>query len=144
MKMQKRLLPGLFAIMLTSVLTVLGLAGCPAGGGGSPDFVGTWVATTPMALTLILGESTWSAISGTLPDTESLDGTITSYDGSAKHLVALVAHESYTGSTPTQPKNPGDSLYMLYSISGSTMTIAFTVNGGYPPNLIGGIALTKQ
>ena len=137
----------LLPLALMSALTVFSLAGCPSGGSSPPEFVGTWKGvvpgTSPTPFTVTLAETTFSVLAGDPSgDSESLTGTIT-FDTSAKHILLLVATESYTGWAPTTPTLPGDKLYVLYSLSGTTLTIAFSKTA-YPADLTGGIALTKQ
>jgi hypothetical protein len=134
----------LLPVVFISALTVLSLAGCPSPH-ETPEFVGTWKGAIGGGgtLTLTFTETTFTSFAGPLPDTESASGTITSFDTSSKHILGVVATESYTGSVPTTPMVPGDKLYILYSLSGTTLTMAFT-KSAYPADLTGGIVLTKQ
>jgi len=128
-----------------SALTVLSLAGCPPPH-ETPEFVGTWFGHFPQTgtATITFTETTFTAlITGNVPDTESIAGTITSFDESSKHILAVVATESYTGAVPTKQSFPGDKLYMLYSLSGTTLTMASSKTE-YPVDLSGGMAMTKQ
>jgi len=139
----------LLAFVFMSALTVLSLATCSGAGGesSSPEFVGTWKgmvqATPPVPLILTLTPTTFSTLAGDPSgDSESLTGTIT-FDTSAKHILLLDVTESYTGNVPTTPTHPGDKRYVLYSLSGTTLTIAYS-NTAYPTDVTGGIAMTKQ
>jgi hypothetical protein len=94
-------------------------------------------------LTITIAETTIAWVSGDpSADSESITGTITS-DTTAKHILATVATESYTGSTPTTPILPGAKLYFLYSISGTTLTLALNPTG-YPADLGSAYIFTKQ
>jgi hypothetical protein len=137
----------LVLLMLTSVLSIFCIAGCNIHGDPlaavGPDFEGAWVATTPLPLTVTLTANQWSSVSGSLPDTESVLGTVTNYDTNLKHLLVSVTAESYTGSTPVTPTLPGTKIYCLYSIVGTTMTMAVS-NSGYPTDLSSAFVFTKQ
>jgi len=142
------LLPGLALSVFVSILTVVSLAECSGAGGGSspPEFVGTWKCTSPILLTITLTETTFASVAGDLSgDSESLTGTITSYDTTAKHILAVVATESFTGSPPTTPTLPGDKLYFLYSVSGTTLNLSVGQPGkGYPTDLSSAYVFTRQ
>jgi len=73
---------------------------------------------------------------------ETVSGTLSS-DASLNHLLLTVQKESYTGSPPGTPFGPGDKIYILYSISGTTMTAA-SDRTAYPADLTSSITLTKQ
>jgi hypothetical protein len=146
-KMRKNpFLPRLTLLVFVSVLALLSLAECSSSGSSPPEFVGTWKCTSPALITITLTETTFASVAGVLSgDSESITGTITSYDTTTKHILALVATESYTGNAPTTPTLPGTKLYMLYSLSGTTLNLSLGQPGqGYPTDLSSAYVFTKQ
>ncbi len=126
-----------------SALTVLSLAGCPPPH-ETPEFVGTWFGQFPQTgtATVTFTETTCTIFTtGNFPDTETDTGTIT-FDTSLKHIQCVVATVTRTGGG-TSTTAPGDTFYMLYSLSGTTLTMASSKTG-YPVDLSGGMAMTKQ
>ena len=151
MREHSRLVLGLFAFMLVIALPVIYLAGCSSGGGSDlstppPEFVGTWV--TPLGggntLTLTFTATTWTSFAGVLTgDYENAAGTFI-LDEQAKHILATVGSESWGGVLPpSTPLAPGEKLYFLYTLSGTTLTMAMDLTG-YPVDLSSANVFTKQ
>lgn len=162
-----KLVLSVFAVFV-SALIVLSLATCSYFGNG-PEFVGTWKGPLPYGtITLTLTETTFtilyetvtmvlysvstppSMMTGTVNltadytaiATETDTGTITSFDTNFKHIQLAVAAVTLTFST-SAVWHVGDTIFMLYSLSGNTLTIACSTTA-YPADLTGGFALTKQ
>jgi hypothetical protein len=144
MRKKPKFLLRLLSFIFMVALTVLSVAGCSTNGSGGPDFIGTWMGPISLGtMTITFTETTFTSFYNGGSDTESGSGTITSFDTSSKHILLLVATESYTGNPPTTPLVPGDKLYILYSLSGTTLTVAYTKTA-YPADVSGGLVLTKQ
>jgi hypothetical protein len=150
MRKHLRFLLELLAFILVVSLPVIDMAGCSSGGSDPstppPEFVGTWKGGPPggPTITLTITRTTFSVLADSGGgDTESFAGTTTSFDTSAKHVLMVVATESYTGNAPTTPMVPGDKLYGLYSLSGTTLTMAMN-NTTYPVDLSSAYTFTKQ
>jgi hypothetical protein len=147
MRKNSKFVRGLLSIAFLSALTVLSLAGCSSPASSPPEFVGTWKVDSGggFTITLTLTETTFTilaTVGGTAPGTETDTGTIPSFDTSPKHIQLAVAAVTLTGGASAK-WHVGDVIFMLYSLSGNTLTINSSTTG-YPADLTGGAALTKQ
>ncbi len=145
---KNRLYLKIFLLSFMSIMTALSLSTCTGGGGNDgstpptpPEFVGTWEGPAPSPLTgtitFTISETSMTIFGKRVPatDTETDTGPITSYDTSLKHILWKVATVTLTGSATTTTA-PGDVFYILYSFSGSTLTVAVS-NTDYPTDFTG-------
>lgn len=113
------------AMALMTTFTILSLVQCPSGGSKSsppPDFIGTWKTTDPAStFILMLAETTFTISIDTSNGSEFVTGGI-DFDTSLRHILAMVATESYTGIPATTPLvvGPGENLYIAYLFINST------------------------
>ncbi|MGA2615507.1 MAG: hypothetical protein ABSG38_18875 [Spirochaetia bacterium] len=131
--------------VFVSALTVLSHATCDHPVSSPPEFVGTWKGPLTLGTaTLTFTETTFTILTAdaSATATETDTGTITSFDTTLKHIQLAVATVTLTGSA-SAVWHVGDTIFMLYSLSGTTLTIAVSTTA-YPADLTGGLALTKQ
>ena len=146
MRKNPKFVLGLLSIAFLSALTVLSLAGCSSPASSPPEIVGTWTRTFEdgQTFTLTFTETTFTILStapGPDGGTETDAGPI-SFDTSLKHIKLDVKTVTVTGSMHAH-WHVGDTMFVLYSVSGTTLTIAVSTTE-YPAGLTGGGALTKQ
>lgn len=138
------LFPKVFLAVFVSALTVFSLARCSTEN-PPPEFVGTWKGPLPLGTaTLTLTETTFTILTAdaSATATEKDTGTVTSFDTTLKHIQLAVATVTLTGSA-SAVWHVGDTIFMLYYLSGNTLTIASSTTA-YPAGLTGGLVLTKQ
>jgi hypothetical protein len=149
MRKHSRFLLELFAFMFVAALPVIYLAGCSDSSTPPPEFVGTW-QVSPMApgrgaLTLTLAETSFTLTAADAPppspDLETDMGTISDIDTTLKHFTLNVKSVTLAG-TENAHWVVGDIIFVLYSLSGNTLTINMSTTG-YPADLTGGGALTR-
>ena len=115
----------------------------------TPEFVGTWQASMGEgrgAITLTLTETLGTITAADAPspslDLETDRVTITSYDTTLKHIKIEINSVRLDG-TQQAKWVVGDVIFVLYSLSGNTLTVNFSTDE-YPTDLFSGIALTRQ